>query len=400
MVQPVALDQRPSVLFVDDEEAILSSLRSLFRREGYQLFFFSRGTEAIEFIKTHPIDVIVSDMRMPVVSGIEFLNQAALLSPEAARIILSGYEDKSVVLKSLSKGLAHQYFLKPWNDEGFRSIIRQAIEMRSELRRNELKNIHNTLMALPAAPRFHEKLHALLTNDDKYLREIILEIEKSPPIVVKLLRVANSVFFGARKNITSVNDAVRFIGLEYVASLVVAVEAFYAIFAKSNGELVELMEEVWSESVRRATLAKQIAALEGEKKISYTVYTASLLQDIGRVVRMCINPAEYKRYRALCMMKSFDEYDIESRIFSVTHDDLGALLLELWNFPPVITTAVKRHHRAVNDDVIVRILQIATVLNREDAVVRHDAAIDPLIEKYRLALPTRANEDQYLKETP
>ena len=82
---------RPSILFVDDEEPILSSLKSLFRKEAYNLFTFTNGKDAVEFIKHHPIDIIVSDMRMPELSGIEFLNQASNISPESVRIMLSGY---------------------------------------------------------------------------------------------------------------------------------------------------------------------------------------------------------------------------------------------------------------------------------------------------------------------
>ncbi len=377
---------RPSVLFLDDEEAILSSLRSLFRREGYQLSFFTRGADAISYIRNHPIDVIVSDMRMPEMSGIEFLNHAAGISPEAARIILSGYEDKAVVLRSLSKGLAHHYFLKPWNDEGFRLIISQSIEMQAELRRSELKNLHNSLSALPAPPKFHETLNALLTNDDTYLREIIAEIEKSPAIVVKLLRVANSVYFGVRKNITTVNDAVRFIGLEYVASLVVAIEAFHSAFAKSNEALSGSMEKVWNRSVHRAVLAKHIAELDCDKAVSSTVYTASLLQDIGYVVRMCLTPLQYKRYEDLCTANSGECYETEARIFSVTHDDLGALLLELWNFPRVITAAIKQHHRAASEDTVTRILQLATILEAGENGTHHDSELDSRADELRASL--------------
>lgn len=105
-ITSASLPSSTSVLFLDDEEGILASLRSLFRSEGYTLNFFRSGKEALSFLRENTVDVIITDMRMPEMSGVEFLNAASSICPEAIRVMLSGFEDKGVVIDSLTRGFA------------------------------------------------------------------------------------------------------------------------------------------------------------------------------------------------------------------------------------------------------------------------------------------------------
>ena len=99
----------PSLIIVDDEEAILRSFKSLFRRDGYNMNFFTSGYEALTFLEKNEVDVIISDMRMPEINGTELLSRSIKTNPNAIRIIVSGYEEKSIILDALSEGLAKHY---------------------------------------------------------------------------------------------------------------------------------------------------------------------------------------------------------------------------------------------------------------------------------------------------
>src|SRR5688572_27562186 len=91
------------VLFVDDEPRILTTMRMLFRK-NYEVFTAEGGQKALELLKSQPVDVIVSDQRMPGMTGIEMLRQARELNPNAMRILLTGYSDLNAIIGSINEG--------------------------------------------------------------------------------------------------------------------------------------------------------------------------------------------------------------------------------------------------------------------------------------------------------
>jgi len=109
-----------SVLFVDDEENILNSLKRLLRKEPYRQFFCLDGKSALDVLRKEEVSVIVSDMRMPGMNGVEFLREAMKLSSDSVKIILSGYADISDILKAVNEGRIDSFFQKPWNDESLK----------------------------------------------------------------------------------------------------------------------------------------------------------------------------------------------------------------------------------------------------------------------------------------
>jgi HD-like signal output (HDOD) protein/ActR/RegA family two-component response regulator len=376
-------DLRVSILFLDDEEAILASLRSLFRHEGYDLKLFHEGAEALAFLRTNTVDIIVSDMRMPTMTGIEFLNSASAICPEATRIILSGYEEKEVVITAVAKGLAQHYLMKPWDDLGFKGLIEDSITLQRKLRDQKLKELLSSFSSLPAPPKFHLKLRGMLMNSDNSLKDLVIEIEKSPALVAKLLRVANSVYYGTRKAVSSVREAVLFIGTDYIANLVMAIEAFQTVSGKVSPKSLQLIEVIWEKSLRRATISKLIAEQWPGFKDPNLPYVASLLQDIGYVVRLCSDPDAYRRMIDLISLHGVLSYEADVRVFTIPHDVVGAALLQYWNLPAPIVEGVARHHRLTGDNDLAKIVQIAETLESGDAALPRDPAIQGLAAVWR-----------------
>jgi HD-like signal output (HDOD) protein/CheY-like chemotaxis protein len=373
----------PVVVFVDDEAAILATLRSLFRRAGYSTHAFQNAPDALAFISRVPADVIISDLRMPVMTGVEFLNQASGINPQAVRIMLSGYEDKGVVMDALSKSLAHHYVLKPWDDAALRNLVQHALEQLAQQRRDRLTDLLGTVSTLPAPPRFHARVHEVLARDGSSVTDISHEIEKSPPIVAKLLRVANSVYYGSRKSITSVHDAVFFIGTEYVAGLVAAIETFHGFTCVSRPEFAAEIEGLWNSAVSRSLVAKRIAERWQGCESPETVYVTSLLQDIGQAALLCFDPERYADFRKRCPGALNMDGIMESSFFGMPHDAIGAALLEYWNFPPSIVSGVSQHHKQTGGQALPQILQIAEILQRGDTGCQHDPAVDDLVDVWR-----------------
>jgi HD-like signal output (HDOD) protein len=368
---------------LDDEQAILASLRSLLRHESYRLHLFSAGEQALAFLRQNSVDVIVSDLRMPEMSGVDFLIQAAAVCPEAVRIMLSGFEDKSIVVNALTRGLAQHYLLKPWDDKGLKELISESIRLQKELRKQQLKVLLNQFVSLPSPPRFHEHLKAMLSEPENSLKDLVLEIEKSPPLVAKLLRVANSVYYGTRKDVSSVRDAVIFIGTDYIASLVMAIETFQSVAKGIDERSLHMVERLWDEALHRAAISKAIGERWPGLKDPNLPFVASLLQDIGYVVRLCTEPEQYKRMLELTSTLGISKYEADIRVFVIAHDQVGAALLQFWNFPQQIVDAIAKHHRRTGDDVLAQIVQLAEALEGGDEEVPHDPAIDALVPEWR-----------------
>ena len=121
----------PVLLLVDDEHHILSALKRLFRRENYQVLTANSGPEALEVLALHPVQVIISDQRMPEMSGIELLSKVKNLYPNTVRMILSGYSELGTVTDAINQGAVWKYLSKPWDDESLKEEVRKAFAVRS-----------------------------------------------------------------------------------------------------------------------------------------------------------------------------------------------------------------------------------------------------------------------------
>jgi diguanylate cyclase (GGDEF)-like protein/PAS domain S-box-containing protein len=115
-----------TLLLVDDDLNVLSSLHRLFRRDGYHILTAQSPAEGFELLALHRVQVIVCDQRMPVMSGTEFLSKVKEMYPETIRIILSGYTGLEAVLDSINRGAIYRFYTKPWDDTQLRDNIRLA----------------------------------------------------------------------------------------------------------------------------------------------------------------------------------------------------------------------------------------------------------------------------------
>lgn len=124
--------RKASILAVDDEERILSALKSLFRMR-YHVFTTTSGNQALDFMRRHKINVIISDQRMPVMTGVELLRQAREISPSTVRILLTGYSDLASIVGSINDGEVYRFISKPWNNQELQQTIAEAVTISMEL---------------------------------------------------------------------------------------------------------------------------------------------------------------------------------------------------------------------------------------------------------------------------
>jgi response regulator RpfG family c-di-GMP phosphodiesterase len=127
--------EKIKVLYVDDEEHNLMSFKATFRIK-YKVFTAISGEEAIKIMDTEPIDVIITDQRMPNMTGVQFLESILDKHPDPMRILLTGYADLNAVIDAVNKGKIFHYLTKPWNEEELDMTIQRAYDI-YKLRKDE-----------------------------------------------------------------------------------------------------------------------------------------------------------------------------------------------------------------------------------------------------------------------
>jgi response regulator RpfG family c-di-GMP phosphodiesterase len=179
------------ILFVDDEENILHAMERLFLDEEFEILTANSGAKGLELLRQHPdVALIVSDQRMPVMGGVDFLAQARQLVPHALRIILTGYADIGATVDAINRGGAYRYITKPWNDDDLLQTIRDGVRQyrlvwenqelnKTVARQNEElaewnRNLKNRVMEQTAAVRAKsEELHGMSQKfRDNYERSL------------------------------------------------------------------------------------------------------------------------------------------------------------------------------------------------------------------------------------
>ncbi len=132
---PIHLDpgiKKARLLIVDDEERILAALKSLFRQR-YHVFTTTDGNKALDFITRYHMHVIISDQRMPIMTGVELLRRSRDISPRSVRILLTGYSDLAAIVGSINEGEVYRFLNKPWDNQALQTLVGEAATIALEL---------------------------------------------------------------------------------------------------------------------------------------------------------------------------------------------------------------------------------------------------------------------------
>lgn len=151
-VPPAAPEaHQPTVLIVDDEPGILGSLKRLLHHEPYRVLTTTSPMEAFHLLATHSVQMVISDQRMPEMTGTELLLQVKLLYPDVVRVILTGYTDEEAIMAAINDGQVYKFLFKPWNAEALKLEIYHALKYHSALAASrENQECHQVLNQLTA----------------------------------------------------------------------------------------------------------------------------------------------------------------------------------------------------------------------------------------------------------
>ena len=350
------------------------------------MHFFSSPVLAIEFLRQNETDVLITDMKMPEMGGTELLEFSAEICPNAIRLIISGYEQKAVILSAISRGLARNYIMKPWDDEQLKLLVRESMELQQTLRHKHLQNILLSFKNLPSPPQIHKKLKTILQKTPPPVKELTSEIEKSPALVAKLLRMSNSVCYSSYKNIKNVSDAISFVGTEEVLNIVLSLESFDNVCAKALTEVIHKTDDLREKSILRAQIAREISLRWNVKVDSEEAYVAGLMLDIGLMFRFCSSRDKFNKFFSIYNEGTRSMFLIDKEIYSISHDEVGEAVLSYWNFSPEVITAVGNHHRYTCKNNLTTIVQIADLIVQGKDSLPHDPSIDDLAVEWKTKL--------------
>jgi putative nucleotidyltransferase with HDIG domain len=197
-----------------------------------------------------------------------------------------------------------------------------------------------TMRDLPALPAAVLDLLRLARRDDIETSTLAAKISHDPALTAKILRLANSSFYGVPRHVTSVSDATVVLGLRTVRTLVTTA----ALAGSFNPPTCEGFDfpGFWQHAISAAVSAKLIAAAIGSD--GETAFTAALLHDVGQLVLATGFPAQFAQVLALRSASEIDACDAEQARLGIDHATLGALLAERWHFPREIVEAIGHHH--------------------------------------------------------
>jgi len=275
-----------TVLFVDDEVNILKAIQRLLRHEPMNVLTASRPQEALDMLDGHEVQVVVSDQRMPEMSGVDLLSAVRERHSDIVRMMLTGYTEMNIAVEAINRGEIYRLITKPWNDDELKATLRQAFDhfdLKGEIKRlNQITREQNF------------KLQDMNRNLEGKVRERTQQLDAK-------------------------NQELRTAYIQTIRALAEAIDAKDA-YTRGHSERV-------------AVYASQIARrMNMQKDLIERVYFSGLLHDVGKIGVADAIITKPARLNA-------EEYDEIKR-----HPEIGAKILEPVEFLHNIVPCVRHHH--------------------------------------------------------
>lgn len=368
-----------NILFVDDDPSLLASLKRTLHKKthAWDMRFAESGQAALELLKENDADVIISDMRMPGMDGVELLAQVKKFSPNTVRFILSGYSDKQMILDSV--GLTHQFFAKPCDPK----ILIQAINYSSTLYRHignpRIQQVVCGINSLPTPPEIYNKISTELNKIEPSIEYISKVVKQDSAISAKVLQLVNSAFFGIGRGISDIEEATVFLGIENLKSLVLVIGMINESFSSISHNFD--IEAYSHHSFNVGFLSEKIARSMGKNpKECQTAFTAGLLHDIGKLVMATHFESSYSAVAAFAMHTpgTAQIQDMENDQFGINHAEIGAALVGIWGLPPTIVNAIAYHHKPRKEPE--EDFSLSTLVHIANALVLHASSKESIFD--------------------
>lgn len=254
-----------TVLFVDDEASILSALRRLFRPTGYRVLMAESGADALALLAREPVDLVLSDMRMPGMDGAQLLAAVRERHPDVARLLLTGYADIGSTIAAINQGEIQRYIAKPWDDHDLLLAVKEGLERRRLQRENEA-------------------LHARVAEQNAQLQTANAELQSANGRLDELNHQLETANAQLEKRVASRTAELSQVNLmlgkayeQLQSNFLLSIKVFAGLLELREGSLPGYSEKV-------GHLAQRLAVKLGMSEIQQRdCYAAGLLCEIGKI---------------------------------------------------------------------------------------------------------------------
>ena len=330
------------ILFVDDELFILAGLKRTLTALApqYDFDFAGSGKEALVKLKAHFFDVIVTDIKMPQMTGDQLLTDVARLSPSTARVILSGEVNEETAKKVTT--LAHSFLAKPCETEEILKILERLCSASKRLSNGQVQGMLRSIKSLPTPPALYFELQKKM-QEEASLKDIAALISHDTALSGKILKVVNSSFFAIGRRIGKIEEAVMFLGVNVVRSLILSCH----ISATDSQNRIPgfSLDELNHHSILCSTFAMRLVKEATQSKsLSEEAFTLGVLHDVGILVMAEHMPDTLKTILQHMKENQSVFLDSELKCLGATHAQIGACLLEMWGLPDTLVDAIHAHH--------------------------------------------------------
>ncbi len=372
------------ILIVDDEVQILKALSRMFLDTDYEIFTAENGMEALKILEENEVDMLISDMRMPILDGNKLLSIVKEKYPKIIRIILSGYAEEKLMFRALLHNLAKLYVFKPWNNDALLKDIEKLFVDDVVLNSSELKKLIEDIDCRSTMPDNCKKMIQL--TEEENMDALVKEIEHDPDISALLIQVGKSAVYGVMPD--TVRQAANYIGLHNLKCFL-----HWACVLSTTKETDIIGEEpalLW----KHAYLTNRIFLFLYEtflhKQPPEGAMFAGLMHNIGLII---LTAELEKKGKQKNRELTHENLKIELGDYRISHQEIGAYFLDLWDLPFPIYEAALYHHRPQDVSIVHNELVSIIYIAQYYAWLKLDATDIPPIEEAAFASINITKED-------
>ncbi|HYZ80363.1 MAG TPA: response regulator [Solirubrobacteraceae bacterium] len=323
------------ILFVDDAPDTFQALQeALSPAAAWDVEYASGGEAALAALERGPVDVLVAEDQMADMDGVTLLTRVRDQHPTTIRMIVS-----ATTKPGLATIVSHRFLSKPCNVDELAILIKRSCALHE--RTGEVEAFRKTMAttALPSRPGVYMELNRVLSDPDWQPHQVSAVLERDVAMSAKVLQLANSALFGLTSTVTSVRDAVMYLGVDTIRSLSLTAEAFGKVAPRGAGDFS--LDQFQAHAMLVARIA---ATILPAGRTQQEAITAALLHDIGKLVLVSDGDHRWTQLNERSRERQIPVHLVEQETHGVTHAAVGAHLLSLWGLPDPIVEAVAHHH--------------------------------------------------------
>jgi response regulator RpfG family c-di-GMP phosphodiesterase len=294
---------RKRILFVDDDPTLVRAYTLVLQSQSarWEVRSATSAAAALELANREAFDIVVADMRMPGMSGVELIAEIRKRHPQTSRVVLSGVRDQEEVARCL--GDTHQFIAKPVDLETLRATIERLCQLDAYLSDANVRALVGQFGVLPSFPALYFEVVNELAAPDASIERVAEIVSQDPAMTAKMLQIVNSAMFGLARKVTNPIEVVQFLGTATVRSLVLSVHVFSSFDRPPHGFSIE---EFWRHALQTAGLARVICRSVGaDETVTEDAYLAGMLHDVGKLMLASSRPEQFMQAERLAAERRF-----------------------------------------------------------------------------------------------